>query len=180
MTKQVSEWEEKSRKEIFSKYGRKVDEVIFVMPDGSEKDFIIKREGPAACILALTQDNNVVIARQFRPGVKEILNELPGGYVDPEDKNPEEAIRRELLEETGYDGEVELVTTAYDDAYSTMRRYCFVAKNCKKVQEANLEEDEYVDLVEMPLAEFRNLLKSGKMTDVEVGYIGLDHLGLLN
>jgi hypothetical protein len=31
----------------------------------------------------------------------------------------------------------------------------------------------------MSLAEFRELLKSGKNTDIEVGYVGLDYLGLL-
>ena len=177
--KTIAEWEELERKQIFAKYGRKVDEVIFKMPDGQEKDFIIKDQGPAAGILAITEDDEVLIARQFRPGLKEVLNELPGGYVDPEDKNPTEAIARELLEETGYSGKVEQVAVAYDDAYSTMRRYCFVATGCEKIQEAKLDQDEYISLEKMSLADFRDLLRSGKLTDIEVGYLGLDHLNLL-
>ena len=108
-----------------------------------------------------------------------MLNELPGGYVDPEDKNPTEAIARELLEETGYSGKVEQVAVAYDDTYSTMRRYCFVATGCGKIQEAKLDQDEYISLEKMSLADFRDLLRSGKLTDIEVGYLGLDHLNLL-
>lgn len=178
-SQKIRDWKELSRKEIFAKYGRKIDEVIFRMPDGSEKDFIIKNEGPAAGILAITEDKQVIIARQYRPGLKKILDELPGGYIDAEDNNPEIAIKRELLEETGYKGEVEFVTVACDDAYSTMRRSCFVATNCRKVQDAKLDEDEYIELKTISLDEFRELLKSGQMTDVEVGYLGLDYLGLL-
>ena len=172
-------WKELNREEVFSKYGRAVDQVVYRMPDGIEKDFYIKREKPAACILALTNDNKVLIVRQYRPGPDVILNEMPGGMIDPKDKNPAAAIKRELLEETGYKGSVTFVGKIFDDAYSSVERYCFVAKDCKKIAESTQDSEEFIEQRLLSLEEFRELLRSGRMTDVEVGYLCLDYLGLL-
>lgn len=174
----VQEWKELSRKQAYKKYSRSIDEVIFELPDGSSADFYIKAERPASCIVALTEDDHVVLVKQFRPGPKAILEELPGGYVDP-DEDPLTTARREFREETGYDGEFEFIGTCLDDAYSTMERHCFVAKNCKKVGEPQNTATERTEVVTMSLDEFRKHLRSGRMTDIEVGYLGLDHLGLL-
>lgn len=129
-------------------------------------------------VLALTEDNEVILAKQYRPGPQKILYELPGGYLD-EGEKPEVSASRELLEETGYAGEIEFVGTSFDDAYSTMQRYCFVALNCKKIADQQLDDGEHVEIAYKSLEDFRSLLRSGEMTDVEVGYLGLDHLGLL-
>ncbi|MBU1110085.1 NUDIX hydrolase [Patescibacteria group bacterium] len=174
----IEKWEVVSREQAFKKYSRKIEKVIFKLPNGEENDYYIKNEGPAAGILALTPDNQVILAKQFRPGPNEILFELPGGYVDSEE-TPEQSAARELLEETGYQGSIHLVTSCFDDAYSTMNRYCFVATDCEKVSEQKLEKTEFAEVVLLPLTKFRELLRSGKMTDVEVGYLGLDYLNLL-
>lgn len=174
----INEWEEKSREEIFNKYSRKIDKVIFKLPNGSESDFYIKNESKPVCVLALTENNEVIIAKQFRPGPKKILMELPGGGMN-QGEEPMAAMERELLEETGYGGEMKFVGKCLDDAYSNRERYCFVATNCKKVAEAHNDEQEWVEVELVDLKKFREILRSGQMTDVEVGYLGLDFLGLL-
>lgn len=174
----IKEWEEISRKEVFGKYGRKVEEVIFKLPNGRETDFLIKKEGKVVCTLALTESNEVIMARQFRPGPKKILLELPGGGID-KDEEPREAAVRELLEETGYKGEMKYVGQCLDDAYSTIERHCFVATGCKKVGEVSNPEEEWTEIELVDLPKFREILRSGQMTDIEVGYLGLDFLGLL-
>lgn len=178
MSNKIQKWEEISREEVFSKYGKKIEKVDFKLPDGKVSDFYIKKEGPAVGILALTKDQQVILVKQFRPGPKEILDELPGGYVD-ENETPKQAAERELLEETGYKGKAEFVTTAYDCAYSTMNRHCVVITDCEKVAEQNLDKTEFAEVILMSLEEFRKLLKNGKNTDIEVGYIGLDYLEML-
>ena len=60
-----------------------------------------------------------------------------------------------------------------------MVRHCFVAKNCKQVKDPVQSPTEQTEVVMIPLSEFRNLLRSGEMTDIEVGYLGLDYLKLL-
>lgn len=104
--------------------------------------------------------------------------ELPGGFVDPNEV-PEVTMKRELLEETGYEGDVKLITICLDDAYSTTERYCFIATNCKKVKEIENGEDEFTELVLVTLEEIKKILQSGQMTDVAVEFLGSDHLGLL-
>jgi ADP-ribose pyrophosphatase len=178
MSNKAEKWKELSREVVFQKYGRKIEKVVYVLPDGREGDFYLKKEGPAVCTLALTRDKNVILAKQFRPGPDKILLEMPGGGIE-KGENPEQAAERELLEETGFKGKIELIAEVFDCAYSTMNRYCAVATDCEKVSEQRLEENEFAEIVLMPLNEFRELLRSGKMTDVEVGYLGLDHLGLL-
>ena len=178
MTQAISPWRETDREQAFKKYSRVIDKVIFELPDGSETDFYIKKEGPASCVLALTPKNEVILVRQFRPGPAKVLLELPGGFVDP-NENPMAAAAREFLEETGYEGDFEFVGTCLDDAYSSMMRYCYVAKNCRKVAEPQHTSTEQTELITLPLDEFRKLLRSGEMTDVEVGYLGLDYLKLL-
>jgi len=176
MTK-IKPWIEKSRTQVYKKYSRKIEEVIFELPDGTTSDFYIKAEGPAVCVLALTKDNEIILVNQFRPGPNKIMSELPGGYVD-KGETPIDAIARELKEETGFVGQFELVTTAFDDAYSTMVRYCYVAKDCQKVNEPQQSSTEQTELMLINLADFKLLLRSGEMTDIEVGFLGLDYLKL--
>jgi ADP-ribose pyrophosphatase len=174
----IQVWKELKREQAYKKYSRAIDRVDFLLPNGTEADFYIKAEAPAAAIFALTSDNQVILARQFRPGPKKILNELPGGYLDP-DENALESISREFREETGYEGEFVEIGTCLDDAYSTMERHCFVATSCRKVGEPQNTDTEQTELVLMSLDEFRQQLRSGQMTDVEVAYLALDYLGKL-
>lgn len=178
MSNKVEEWKELSREIVFQKYNRKIEKVIYRLPGGKETDFYIRKESPVVCALALTKNNEIIIAKQFRPGPKEILLELPGGGIEANEA-PEEAMERELLEETGYKGEVKLVTRSFDCGYSTRQRYCLVATDCEKVSEPKNDESEPIEVVLLTLAEFRDLLKSGKMTDIEVAYLGLDYLKFL-
>ena len=58
-----------------------------------------------SAVLALTDDQEVLIVRQYRPAVERYTLELPSGLVDA-GETPAEAARRELLEETGYEADV--------------------------------------------------------------------------
>lgn len=175
---EIRPWQELSREVIFSKYSRKIEKVMFELPDGSHSDYYVKAEGLAACIIGLTMDNQVILVRQYRPGPKAILNELPGGFVEPKE-DPQEAARREFREETGYDGDFEYVGPSLDDAYSTMVRHCFVAKNCRRFGDPEQSAAEHTQVVLTSLEDFRDCLRRGQMTDVEMGYMALDHLNLL-
>lgn len=162
---------------VFDKF-TKIKERTYEMPDGQIKKFYIKITNPAVCILAITEDNKVLTVEQFRPGPNKTLNELPGGFID-EGETPEQAAIRELREETGYEGDMQFVTQCVDDAYYTMDRSCFVATNCKRVGDQQLDSSEFLNLRLVDLPEFMKTVRSGQMTDVEVALLGLDKLGML-
>ncbi len=177
MTRTTS-WAEISRTPVWSRFGRGIDEVEYQLPDGRTSLFYLAATRPAVSVLALTPTNHVILVEQYRPGPARILRELPGGFIDP-GEDATQAAARELLEETGYTGTLSPVTTCYDDAYSTMIRHCYAATDCTQVAAPNPDEHEHVTTVLVTLEEFRAQLRSGACTDIEVGYLALDHLGLL-
>lgn len=179
MTDTTASWREIERTTVFSKFGRSVDRVEFELPDGRREEFYLKRERPASSVLALTPDRRVILARQYRPGPGRVLYELPGGFLEPGEQAVD-AVARELLEETGYQGEVHAVGPYWHDAYSSARRFAFVATGCVKVAEPTPERTEFIDVVTLALDEFRTrVLRSGEMTDTAAAYLALDALNLL-
>jgi ADP-ribose pyrophosphatase len=174
---QIEKWKELGRERVLDQY-MKVDKVAYELPEGGHKDIFIKLQKPAACVVALTEANEVLMVEQYRPGPDKVLLELPGGYVE-DDEDPEVGMTRELREETGYAGDMQFVTICLDDAYSTMIRSVFVATGCKKVAEQELDDSEFINVHLVSLEEFKKIIRSGEMTDVEVGFLGLDFLKLL-
>lgn len=163
---------------VFDKF-MQIEKRTYEMPDGKTKNFYIKMTKPAVCVLAITEDNTVVTVEQFRPGPNKTLYELPGGYMN-DGETPEQSAARELREETGYEGDMQLVTECFDDAYNTMNRSCFVATSCKRVGDQQLDSSEFIDVKLIDLPKFLKIVRSGQMTDVEVALLGLDRLGLLS
>jgi len=169
-------WERLDERTIHDGYRRLVAR-RYRLPDGSEREFELKVEGPTAVVLALTPDERVVLVREFRPGVEEVLLELPGGAIDPGEAAAA-AAERELLEETGYAGELAAAGSMLDCAYSTRVRHVFIARGCERVAEPTAEDAQLgVELVTLPA--FREHLRAGRFTDVGPGYLALDRLGLL-
>jgi len=156
----------------------KISRTKFELPNGEIIDRDILATKATVCTLPITKDNKVILAKQFRPGPNKILTELPGGYLEKKD-TPEQSARRELLEETGYDGDMRFVQKSWASGSAKRIKYHFVAVNCEKVQKQNLDKHEYIDVVEMPLDEFKKHLESGELTDSETGYRGLLFLNLI-
>ncbi|MGB4988086.1 MAG: NUDIX hydrolase, partial [Pyrinomonadaceae bacterium] len=106
----IENWEEISREKVFEKYGRAIEKKMFRLTDGREVDFYLNSGNGSVACLALTQEKEVILVRQFRPGPKKILLEIPGGGLK-KDESPGQAMERELLEETGYRGDMQFVTS---------------------------------------------------------------------
>jgi ADP-ribose pyrophosphatase len=111
--------------------------------------------------IALTADRRVVMVWQYRPAVERYTLELPSGLVDP-GETPEQAMRRELLEETGYEaGELEPLGIMIPDAGRLETRiWNFFAPEVKPSAGRNPEEGIEVRL--FPLADLANLIVTGE------------------
>ncbi|HLD38216.1 MAG TPA: NUDIX hydrolase, partial [Candidatus Nanoarchaeia archaeon] len=150
----------------------------FNMPNDKIGEYEIRKGKPTVCVLALTDDNKIIISREFRPGPEMICDDLPSGIIE-EDEEPLEAAKRELLEETGYSGEFNFVGEFPHSPYSTGVIYCFVAVKCKKISEPKLDEKEFIEIVKISIKDFLNEIKKGKSTTIHAAYMALDHLKLL-
>lgn len=170
-------WTKVEETRLFKRY-RAILQRVYRSPNGGMVDFDIIDLGESAHVLALTPDRQVVVVREFRPGPEAHLTELPAGMID-KGESPLEAGVRELLEETGYKGRPSYVTKVYRNPYSTEVMHIIVCTECTKVAEPHCDSTELIETKLLPLDEFRALLRSGEPTNALVGYIGLEHVGLL-
>lgn len=123
---------------------------------------VIER-GPWVNVLALTSDMQVVLVREYRHGVGQVLLSLPGG-VEERDESPLTAIQRELLEETGYGGgQFYEIGQSYPNAGSQNNiLYSFLALNVQKVrEEQHLDEAENIEIVLQDFATFSQQVWNG-------------------
>jgi ADP-ribose pyrophosphatase len=151
------------------------------MPDGSVSDWDIHEIAfTTVAVLALTRDGQVVLTEQFRPGPGAVLLDMPGGIVD-DGETIEQAAARELLEETGFRaGTIEPAGSTWAFGASTWRRHVVVARDCDQVaQPTSWGGDEYCRPVVLSMDRFREVLRSGDSTDVDLGYLALDVADLL-
>lgn len=154
------------------------------LPNGNIKDEYYVLEYPTwVNMVAFTEDNQLLFVRQYRHGASKILIELPAGVVD-EGEEPEEAARRELLEETGYAFEsIEYICQLYaNPATSGNLTYTYVLKGGKKVQEQQLDSSEDIEVVVMGIAEAKQFLfdnNIGQSLHTSALFYSFQKLGLL-
>lgn len=155
-----------------------VTQTTFLCPDGTEFTYDIVGKYHTVCTVAMTDDNHFVMVEQFRPGPEQYIAELPAGRLN-DGEEPMAAAARELLEETGYQGEMEFLHQSFFSAYSPRIRYNFLARNCRKVAEPLQEPGEFITVKLLSSQEFFDYIVNGGSTDVEAGFAALYRLGLL-
>jgi len=136
-----------------------------VMPNGHVvEDYYVLEYSNWVNAVAITEDNKVLMVHQYRHAAEIVSLEIPGGVIDPGEE-PQHAMRRELLEETGYQfDDLELLSVVYaNPSTANNHTYCYLARGGKKVQEQHLDEQEDIIVEEFTIAEIKDLLLNNKI-----------------
>ena len=138
------------------------------LPDGRKATREYIKHIGAVCVIPITDDGKVIIERQYRYPIGQLVTEIPAGKLDFSDEDRLEAAKRELREETGYTADnwrdigLFYPAPAYSDEKITM----FLATGLHK-GETELDEDEFIEVDAVPLKELVSDVLSGKITDAK-------------
>lgn len=154
------------------------------LPQGSVIDpYYVRVHAGFSVVFALTAERRIVMTRQYKHGIGDVVLELPAGALEPGEE-PAECAARELTEETGYVApSLELIGEfAADPTSSTGRLYLFLARDASPTGAANPDVTEDIETVVLTIPEVLARVRSGEIyvqSHVAAIYTALDFLRLI-
>lgn len=120
-----------------------------------------------AVVVAITKSNNVILVKQYRHAIQQVLIELPAGTYNPQKETAKVAALRELQEETGYKA-ADLVQLGKLYEYPTKQTHTvtlFLATDVMYEPSKNvqIDETENIEIVEVPFEQAIALVHEGKI-----------------
>ncbi len=140
----------------------------FVDPDGVPFERDVVRHPGAVAVVAVTDDDTVVLVRQYRPALDRWILEVPAGTRDVEHEPETEAARRELAEEVGYAADrLDLLTrTAISPGFCDQISSVFLATGLTPVPtDRQGVEEGFMRVEHVPLSRFDALVDDGSIID---------------
>lgn len=128
---------------------------------------IIEHNG-AVAMVAITDEGNIVLVEQFRYACGRPVLEIPAGKIDAGETDPAAVAARELKEETGYSADKVILLGKINTsaAYSEEMISVYAMTGLTPGQQ-QLDEDEALNVIEMPFAEVYDMAASGKLIDAK-------------
>lgn len=164
-------WEETiSRQDIFN--GNIINVALdqVRLPNGLQASRELVFHQGAVGILAITPANKIVLVRQFRKPLEKVILEIPAGKIEPDEPDHLLTAQRELEEETGYQGQEFKLLLEFSTApgFANEILYLYEAKKLIKVDNPlPLDEDEYLEVSHLSLAEAKAAIESGEIYDAK-------------
>ena len=146
----------------------RVQRANFLDPDGRPFERDIVRHPGAVAVVAVTDDDSVVLVRQYRPAVDRWLLEVPAGTCDVDGEPPEVTAGRELAEEVGYaaDHLTLLTRTIITPGFCDEVAHVYLATGLHPVPTGRQgAEEAYMEVVEVPLDRFDAMVDDGSVVD---------------
>ncbi len=150
------------------------DKVLCPNNHESYREYINK--GPAACVIAKTNEGKFILEKQFRYPYDDIMIEFPAGKTDKNEDTKVTALR-ELKEETGYEAKkcIYLGETYPSVAYTNEKIYLYYCEDLT-LKETNLDENEFVDVIYKNEDEIKNMILKGEIRDAKTVHAFLLYL----
>ncbi|WP_102345687.1 NUDIX hydrolase [Bacillus sp. Marseille-P3661] len=142
------------------------------LPNGSTSTREIVKHPGAVAIIALTSEGKLVLVRQFRKPLEQVIYEIPAGKLEPGEE-PNECAKRELEEETGYTSEsIKAIQSFYTSpGFADELVHIFYTDQLKKLDNSRgLDDDEFLDLIEVSIEEAVKLIEDKKIYDAKTVY----------
>ena len=165
-------------KEIFAGRVIRVTYDTVRLENGNTSTREVVHHHGGACILPVDEAGNVYLVRQFRYAIGEEIWELPAGKLEA-GEDPFEAAKRELGEECGLTADhfTDLGVGYPTVGYDSERIYIWAATGLHPAAQ-HLDEDEFLDVVKMPLEKALALVLDGTIRDSKT-QVGLMKYALL-
>jgi len=126
----------------------------------------VVREHDAAAVLPVTPSGDVLLVRQFRPPIRQILTEIPAGKLDVDGEDAATCAGRELFEETGFRHEtMEFLGGYYSSAGSSNEYVHLFLARTRGEAEGDPEED--IEVVREPFDRILAAARGGKVRDAK-------------
>lgn len=113
----------------------------------------------------VTEDGRIVMVKQYRHALGEVCIEIPGGCVDETDKSLEEAVAREILEETGYRfaSYEYLGKISPNPSTNSNLLHMFLVKGGRKIAAQQLDGNEEIEVILLTVEELKQLLRENRI-----------------
>ncbi|MBI2436369.1 MAG: NUDIX hydrolase [Candidatus Magasanikbacteria bacterium] len=169
---------------LAGKFGKSLTSQMFLNPKtGEEEEFVLFEQRPWSVVLAITEDGQVLMVREYKQGRDGIEWELPAGTANFADEAPETVMRRELREETGYEaGKVTYLGHGWMSSRNSPTQFhCFLATGCELVGEQQLDSGEDIERGLVKVDEWLRMVVAGEINEpsaVMTTMRALAHLGV--
>lgn len=139
-----------------------------LLPNGATALREVVEHNGGVCIAALTDENELLMVRQYRYPYSEVVLEIPAGKRDSADEDPLECGKRELREETGATAQkfIPLGELYPSPGYCGEIIWMYAATGLT-FGDTDLDEDEFLNLEKIPLEKAVKMVLSGEIKDAK-------------